>query len=373
MKRICIITEEGRGGGALKRIQLISASIKNDVDITVLLPTSAKRLKNELNSNGIKIYSINFHPLSKDIVALIKYCFFFIPELIWLCIYLLKKKPDIVHCNGSWQIKGILASFICKTVSIWHMNDSYQPYPVKMLFKILSPLCQHYIFASSRTSDYYSAISQHILTKTHWIVPAPVDTETYFPKDSPGLFSKDSFNILSVGFINRNKGLEYLIETAGILHKTINKPIQFYIAGPVLDSQQTYFNTLRQRMNNLNLENISFLGYKQNIPDLLASCDLYFCTSIQESSPMAVWEALASGCLVISTDVGDVKEIFDNYGCGLVVECHNPIQMAEEIERIYVGLEDSQRMKKTARQVAVDLFSVKHISNKYLEIYQTLG
>ena len=58
-------------------------------------------------------------------------------------------------------------------------------------------------------------------------------------------------------------------------------------------------------------------GYKRNeINLLLNACDLLLLTSTKEGSPQVIKEAMACNCSIVSTDVGDVKEIIgDTEGC----------------------------------------------------------
>ena len=54
---------------------------------------------------------------------------------------------------------------------------------------------------------------------------------------------------------------------------------------------------------------IKFLGEVANVPELVQDSDIILTMSNREASPTAVWEGLAAGRIVISTDVGDVQHI----------------------------------------------------------------
>lgn len=53
---------------------------------------------------------------------------------------------------------------------------------------------------------------------------------------------------------------------------------------------------------------VHFLGSRQDVPELLAACDLVALTSHNEASPVSILEALSVGCPVVASNVGSVHE-----------------------------------------------------------------
>ena len=49
-----------------------------------------------------------------------------------------KENPDIVHCNSSWQWKGIIAAKLAGTKIVWHLNDTKIYWFIRVVFKFLS-------------------------------------------------------------------------------------------------------------------------------------------------------------------------------------------------------------------------------------------
>ena len=113
--------------------------------------------------------------------------------------------------------------------------------------------------------------------------------------------------------INPTKGLEYFIEMSSELIKKY-KNLQFFVAAPNFKSQEKYFQKLLNLFSssNLNDENFRFLGMIDNVPSFLKSGDIFVYTSISESGPMAVWEAMAMGKPIVTTDVGSVSQYLKN-------------------------------------------------------------
>ena len=375
--KVLNITEEGRGGGPLKRIKDVAATLLDqDVETTVLFPNkNSQEFKEALLEAKVPIIETSMHRLTKAKGPLLAYVFSFIPELIKLIRIIKQNDFDIVLCNSSWQIKGVLASKFTKAKSIWIQNDSYQPGAVKRLFRFVSKRADAFVFVSNRTKEFYSSINPKILDKPFVVIQSPVDTDRFSPnkKESSSARSQNETNILSVGYINHNKGFDTLIRAIHEVNKQTDQKINFYIAGPAFDSQKEYYEMLLKLQEELKVSNLKFMGMRKDIPFLLNSMDIYVCSSDFEASPISVWEALASELPVVSTDVGDVEDIFTENNCGLVVPSKNPNELAKSILQIINDKELRNQLSKNARSSALALFSVESVAKKYKSFYELVS
>jgi len=367
--KIVNITEEARGGGPLKRIHQVAEHLQSKgVSTTVLFPKkNSEDFYRALQKSKVPTKRIALTRLTKEKSTLLWYAISFIPQVLRLIFIIRKEKYDIVLCNGSWQIKGVLASKFTKAKSIWIQNDSQQAGMVEKLFSIASMWSDAFVFVSERTKDYYASINPDILNKPHTIIQSPIDLD-HFSAGEAKLLSKDKFNVLTVGYINPNKGLETFIEAVNLVNKN-KEQIQFYIAGPVFKSQEAYKAKLQALIDKYQIDNIEFLGMRKDIVDLLRSADLYVCSSDFEASPIAVWEALATGCPVLSTDVGDVKTVFENNECGIVVSAQDPHAMAVKLINLVTDEKLRKKLSEKARPTAEKLFSLAFTAKGYEEFY----
>ncbi|MCJ8503132.1 glycosyltransferase [Desulfatitalea alkaliphila] len=79
---------------------------------------------------------------------------------------------------------------------------------------------------------------------------------------------------------------------------------------------------------------VKMLGRRSDIPDLLASMDLFVLASKREGFPIALLEAMACGKPVIATDVGGVKEIISNCEDGIIVQSESSEALAGAILKL---------------------------------------
>jgi len=369
------ITEEGRGGGPLKRIVDVGSQLKDKgINSVALFPSDhSNDFEEELLAANMPFRKIKLHRLTKDKKSLIAYILTFIPEIFSLKKIIQKSQTDIVLCNGSWQIKGVLAAKFAKAKSIWIQNDTQQGKMVRLLFKLISNLPDAYVYVSNRTKDYYEAINPNIINKPSVVIQSPVNMEKFSPKSGKNLLPYTEFKILSVGYINANKGFDTLVRAIDFVNKKTDCQVQFYIAGPAFDSQKEYYNNLLKIQKEKNIENLQFLGLRKDVDLLLNEVDLYVCSSDFEASPISIWEALASGVPVVSTDVGDVKEIIENSGCGLVVPCKRPEELADAIVKLIKDRDYLENCQKNTRKTAILNFSMESTATKYLNFYHQIA
>jgi glycosyltransferase involved in cell wall biosynthesis len=98
------------------------------------------------------------------------------------------------------------------------------------------------------------------------------------------------------------------------------------------------------------------------IPIYLSAADALLLTSKHEGSPNAVKEAMACNCPVVSTDVGDVREIInDTEGCYLT--SFDPEDVAEKLN---LALDFG---KRTIGREKIRHLDDKIIAEKIIEIY----
>ena len=317
---IANIIEESRFGGPQKRIINVASSISSEFKTTIFLSkeNSDFFVKN-LKENNLKYELLPITTLTKNFLMLLKYIIFFIPEVIIIKQKLNKNNYDLIHVSGGiWQFKSLISAKLNKKKTIWHLNDAKMPLLIRLIFYTLSFLPDAYICSSKRTMNYYKKFMINKKTPIY-IVNAPVSSNIFNLKYkfNTNLTNKEknTIKIVTVANISPIKGLELLITTATKLHKK-NIDYQFDIFGKISNNQKNYFKKLTKNIDHLK---INFRGFNENIIKEYPDFDIYLCSSHSESSPTSVWEAMSMGKIIISTDVGDLKEIFSELNFNYIV------------------------------------------------------
>jgi glycosyltransferase involved in cell wall biosynthesis len=81
-------------------------------------------------------------------------------------------------------------------------------------------------------------------------------------------------------------------------------------------------------------DTVRLLGYRTDVPDLMAAADLFVLSSDHEGYPIALMEALAAGLPVVATRVGGVPEAVQDGQEGLLVRPGHPAEIADAVVRL---------------------------------------
>lgn len=142
-------------------------------------------------------------------------------------------------------------------------------------------------------------------------------------------YMQGRINILTIGRINYQKGLDVLVKAFGIVVK-YDKRFVLYVIGEVTD--QKYMEELKEVIVRLNLEkNVIFLGFIKNPYIYLKYADLFVLSSRWEGMPNVILEALYLKKPIVTTRcIKDINRIFKNNQDSLV-DIEDVDSLAEKI------------------------------------------
>lgn len=115
-------------------------------------------------------------------------------------------------------------------------------------------------------------------------------------------------------------------------------------------------------------KDIFLLGMRHDVPRLLAACDLYVLHSAGEAFPNALLQAMACGCVCVTTDVGDAGRILNCDAC--VVPPGEPEALAEKIaELLALPKETADEIRRGNRARVRKRFDIREIVKQYEEMF----
>ena len=107
---------------------------------------------------------------------------------------------------------------------------------------------------------------------------------------------------------------------------------------------------------------IKILGLRDDVGDVLAISDYLLLTSRIEGAPLSPLEALSMGVAVVSTDVGNMREVVTNGANGWVVDSRDPAEIARRV----IDFETAPgALAEAARASVVDRFDVSQMVDVY--------
>jgi glycosyltransferase involved in cell wall biosynthesis len=97
-------------------------------------------------------------------------------------------------------------------------------------------------------------------------------------------------------------------------------------------------------------EQVEFLGYRYDVPELTAAADLVVLSSVKEGIPRSLMQAMAVGVPVVATDVKGTREVVVAGETGFLVPLDDAARFAERVAMLLDSAE--LRREMGARGVA---------------------
>ncbi len=146
-----------------------------------------------------------------------------------------------------------------------------------------------------------------------------------------------------------------------------NVPAFLLLAGRGMDSTNRELNIWLSRYKLTG--KVMLLGERHDIPAILNALDVFVLSSVGEAFPLALGEAMSSGVLCISTDVGDAELMLD--GNGILVPAGDNESLAKALQRA-AALPQTERetLRKGVRQRILNNYSLERMATAYLRVYQ---
>jgi glycosyltransferase involved in cell wall biosynthesis len=169
--------------------------------------------------------------------------------------------------------------------------------------------------------------------------------------------------VLGAGTIFSQKGFEYLLEAAAILHRQ-GRRVHAAIAG---DGDAGSLSALAGRLGIA--PSIHLLGLRNDVQELMSGADVFALSSIDEGLPNVVLEAMSAGTPVVAADAGGTSEIITDGENGFVVPVRDAPALAERIGRLVDDGDLSSRIGSEGTRTVQERFSVPRMVDNIENIF----
>lgn len=173
------------------------------------------------------------------------------------------------------------------------------------------------------------------------------------------------FRILSLGRLERAKGVFELIEAFALLRRE-------HVCAVLTLGGEGDFHAVRQRLAELNVEGCVELpgwvvGARKEA--LLRSADAFVLPSHAEGLPVSMLEAMAYGIPVVVSRVGSVPEVVADGEHGLLTDIEDVQGVLTAMQQLVASSEARRRLGRAGRELVVSTYAADRVCTQLEGIY----
>lgn len=183
--------------------------------------------------------------------------------------------------------------------------------------------------------------------------------------------SQDSLKLIFVGRINKDKGIEELVDAFEIIQKDSSKKIELLIVGPMEIKQNPISDqTMKKIKTN---ESIFLIGHLDNPEYLMAISSIHCLPSYREGFGTVVLEAASMELPTVGSDIPGLVDSIVHEKTGLLVPKKNHEALAVGLKELIEDDDKRALFSKNARAWAEENFNFPVIAKKQWEEYESLS
>lgn len=115
-----------------------------------------------------------------------------------------------------------------------------------------------------------------------------------------------------------------------------------------------------------------FLGFRNDLPELLALADIQIHSSDEEGVPLAILSGMAAGKPIVSTSVGGIPEVIKHGISGILVQASQPQLLADAVFSVSQDSQLQSRLGLAAQQFIKTEYSLSAATSKVEQLYSEI-
>lgn len=303
-----------------------------------------------------------------------------LPAALRLAATARRAKADLIHTNGmKAHLLGGLAGRLVRLPVIWHLRDFPPGGWAGRTFREAVRLLPEMILAPS---EAVAASVRLPGRRRPRVVPDPVDLDRFHPgiprdriRRELGIGGEEPL-IGMIGHLTPWKGHAVFLEIARAVADWIPRARFVVVGGSIYETHghAGYPETLRQRAAALGLsDRVTFLGARDDVPDLLAGLDVLVHAPIApEPFGRVLAEAMAVGQPVVAARCGGIPEVVEDGVTGFLVPSADVGAFTAAVVRLLEDPVLCRRLGGAGRRRAEARFGIEAHAATVIEAYRAV-
>jgi glycosyltransferase involved in cell wall biosynthesis len=285
---------------------------------------------------------------------------------------------DAIHCNT--PIGGVVGRLLGKKYNIktvlyqahgFHFFD-HAPVVNWLIYYPIERFLARFTDAliTINEEDYKRAHTFKLRKngKVYFVPGVGIDTTEYLSdaesrkkkREELGISDKEIM-LISAGDLVKRKNYDVSIHA---ISKANDSRLQFFICGVGPENQK-----LNALVKSLDLQKqIHFLGYRNDIKELLNAADIFLFTTLQEGLPRSLSEAMAMGLPSISSKIRGNVDLIENRKQGILCSPSNAEEFATAINELADSELLREKMSKESK-LKIKQFDIDASQKALIDVY----
>jgi len=368
-----LITELDAGGAQTALLRLLEQCTRDQVDqvqprvvclYVVCLYNEDKIVAQQIRQLGIPVVGLRMHKGWRV-------------DALWRLYRLIRSQPiDILHC---WMFHAdIMGRLVGKIANVPVVIGSRRSIAIggarrEQLKRWTAMLDDHVIavceMARAAEITRTGAAPEKVTTIYNGIDSMPYNISLERAQQMRQMLGilEDALVVGTVGRLHPVKGYRYLLQAWPAIQQRVPRAKLLIIGDGELRAD------LEEQAHDLQIaEQLIFTGTRRDIPELLATMDLFILPSLWEGMPNVILEAMAAGVPVLATEVGGTTEIIVDPAYGQLIPPKDPDALATAAIALLVDDKRRQQMARAGQQLVKEEFSIQRTASATLSLYEKL-
>lgn len=360
--RILCVTDSLNSGGAQRQMSLIARGLSNaGHEVRLVIFHDIMFFKPMLDKAGVKVEKLNFKGKIGRFTALRRYIRLFQPSGVLSFMNAPNLLNNLVKLSLPFTSYNLVVS-----ERTGFTTESVKKDKVRLYFHHLA---NSIVINSNNTGDHIGKVVPSLRKKLNTIYNI-VDFEVF--GFTPQTINNE-FRIVVVANYRKEKNIELLIgalmqfKSEGETMLKVDWYGNNFFENEKPTNQSDVFLNAKKLIEENGLEEIIRLhGVNRDISMAYASSNALCLTSTFEGFPNVVCEAMASGRVVLSSNVSDVKEFFNHGNDGYIFEVSNLNSLVSGLKWLKeLSSNDMKEIGDKNYQKARKLFAESNIISEY--------
>jgi len=166
----------------------------------------------------------------------------------------------------------------------------------------------------------------------------------------------------TAGRLTPIKGHKYLLEAAAVISRRKTNVFFVFLGDGELATD------LSQMASSLGIKKVMFLGWRQDVPEVMSTFDIFVLPSLNEGMGKVLVEAMALGIPIVASDVGGIPDLVTHNYNGLLVPPADVEGMAKSINVLLDYSTKRMEMGDRGKIIAID-YSAEKMIDKIDRLY----